>query len=85
MTFLAYAFMLLQALDILTTALAMRLGFVELNPLGYNAITVGAKVIIAVIVAVIIKRGRVRCGVPVTAVSALAVTWNTLALLAEVI
>lgn len=79
------AFIVLQLLDLLTTAIGLRLGAAEVNPLGFNGVTLAMKATIIVIVAIIIRRGRIRCGVPLVLISAMAVVWNILNIVAELL
>ena len=84
MKFLPY--LTLQVADAVTTGIAMTLGLRELNPLGFNPLTITMKMAIAAGMCVIIQRGNMLpVGKVLTAASGAVVVWNCLVLLARIL
>ena len=79
-------FLTLQASDVVTTGIGTTLGIGELNPLGFNALTIAAKMTVAAIIAIIIQRGNIPHVAKVaTTLTGAVVIWNCLVLLATVL
>jgi len=71
-------FLLTQALDGITTAIGLRFGLVELNPLGWDVL-IPLKIIGAVGVAIVLRYKKPsRLDKLVVIASALPVAWNVL-------
>jgi len=79
-------FLTLQVSDVVTTGIGMTLGVGELNPLGFNPLTITAKMATAAIIAIIIQRGNIpHVAKVMTTLTGAVVIWNCLVLLATVL
>lgn len=84
MRFLPY--LTLQVSDVVTTGIAMTLGLGELNPLGFNPLTITMKMAVAAIISIIIQRGKIpHTNKVMTTLTGIVVIWNCIVLLATVI